>query len=75
MANKGKRLHIELSDKYNNTITEIAKKENTSKVEIIKRALYLYKIIYDAVESKGKKLAIISKDSSKIEKEIIFVNK
>lgn len=65
------RLTIEFNDQVNEILEDLADKDQTTKVDVIRRALALYKYVHkEAIEQKRK--LSITDDEDKIIKDIVF---
>jgi predicted transcriptional regulator len=65
------KLTVEFNDRMNEMLEQLAQEEDTSKVDIIRRALALYKYVEDEVrENDKRKLAIAEGDE--VIKEIVL---
>lgn len=65
------RMTIEFPDKVNTMLEDLAKKDQISKVEVIRRALALYSYAHEETESKKRKVSITN-DKDQIVKDILF---
>ena len=65
------RMTIEFPDKVNDTLNELAKKDQTTKVDILRRALALYNYVHREAFDKELKLSITD-DEDTILKDIVF---
>ena len=65
------RLTIEFPDKVNEMLVELAKKDSTTKVDIIRRALALYDYVHKEAMEKSRKVSITDDDDTII-KDILF---
>jgi hypothetical protein len=65
------RLTIEFPESVDKIIKELAKKNQTTKVEVLRRALSLYYYVRNETEGSDQKLSITDKDD-KIVKDLIF---
>jgi len=65
------RLTIEFPDKINDMLKELAKKDGTTKVDVLRRALALYNYVHREAITKEKKLSITDNED-KIIKDIVF---
>ena len=65
------KLTVEFNDRMNQMLEELAAKEGTKKVDIIRRALSLYKYVDEEVGDGGKRRLAITEDE-KVLKEIIL---
>ena len=64
------RMTIEFSKQVDNILKELAKRNNTTKVDVLRRALSLYHYVQKETGEENKKLSITDED--KIIKDIIF---
>lgn len=65
------KLTVEFNERVNQMLEELAVREETTKVDIIRRALALYRYVEDEVgESEKRRLAITEDD--KVVKEIVL---
>jgi predicted transcriptional regulator len=65
------RLTIEFPDKVNDILTELSEKDQTTKVDVLRRALALYDYIQKEVFQKEKQLSVRDKDG-KVETNIVL---
>lgn len=65
------RLTIEFPDKVNDILKELSKKDETTKVDVLRRALALYNYVHREAIEKDKKLSITD-DEDNIIKDIVF---
>ncbi|MBC8236066.1 hypothetical protein H8E77_41500 [bacterium] len=65
------RLTVEFPDKVNDILKELAKKDETTKVDVLRRALALYNYVHREAIDKDKKLSITD-DEDEIIKDIVF---
>ena len=65
------RMTIEFPDKVNNMLEELAKKDQISKTEVLRRALALYSFAHQETENKKRKVSITD-DQNKVIKDILF---
>ncbi len=65
------RITIEFSNDLDNILKDLAKQGNTTKVEIIRRALALYHYVNKEVKHKNLKLSV-SDENDELLKEIIL---
>ena len=65
------RLSIEFPDRANEILTELAKKDHTTKVDVLRRALALYNYVHREAADKDLKLSITD-DEDTILKDIVF---
>ncbi len=65
------RMTIEFPDEGNEMLKDLAKKGQTTKVDVIRRALALYNYVQREVKDKDRKLLITGDDDETI-KEIVF---
>ena len=65
------RMTIEFPDKVDEILKELAKKGETSKVDVIRRALALYSYVNREVKEKDLKLTVVD-DSNRVLKEIVL---
>ena len=65
------RLSIEFPDKVNDILTQLARKDQTTKVDVLRRALALYNYVHREAADKKLKLSITD-DQDTIVKDIIF---
>ncbi|MBM3237047.1 hypothetical protein FJZ31_12215 [Candidatus Poribacteria bacterium] len=65
------RLTIEFPDKVNDILKELAKKDQTTKVDVLRRALALYNYVHKEAIEQDKKLSITDEED-KIIKDIVF---
>lgn len=68
------RLTVEFPEEINNMLGQLAKKEHTSKREVIRRALALYGYLADeGVRAGGDyKLSVTTKQDNEVVKDIVF---
>ena len=68
------RLTVEFPEEINHRLAQLAKKEHTSKREVIRRALALYDYLSEeGVRTGGDyKLSITTKGDSEVVKDIVF---
>lgn len=65
------KLTVEFNERMNEMLEQLAVKDDTSKVNVLRRALALYKYVEDEVEKgEGRRLAITEDD--KVIKEIVL---
>ena len=65
------RMTIEFPDKVNNMLEALAKKDQISKAEVLRRALALYSYAHEETEKKNRKVSITD-EQDKIIKDILF---
>ena len=65
------RITIEFSEQLDNILKDLAQEGNTSKVEIIRRALALYNYVNKEVKHKDLKLSVTN-DNDELLKEIVL---
>ena len=65
------RLTIEFPEQVDKLLKELAEKGDTSKVDVLRRALALYSYVNKEVKEKDLKLAVAN-DEDKILKEIVL---
>ena len=65
------RMTIEFPDQANEMLKELAKKGQTTKVDVIRRALALYNYVQREAKDKDRRLLITGDDDETI-KEIVF---
>ena len=65
------RMTVEFPDEANEMLRDLAKKGQTSKVDVIRRALALYNYVQREVKEKDRRLLITGSDDEAI-KEIVF---
>jgi len=65
------RLTIEFPEQVDKLLKELAEKGDTSKVDVLRRALALYNYVNKEVKEKDLKLAVAN-DEDKILKEIVL---
>ncbi|MDI6794749.1 MAG: hypothetical protein QME81_18095 [bacterium] len=65
------RLTIEFPDKASRILTDLAQKDQTTKVEVIRRSIALYNYIHREAVEKNKKLSITD-DNDTIIEDIVF---
>lgn len=65
------KLTLEFNDRLTQILQELADKEDTTKVDIIRRALGLYKYVEDEVWTDGKRRLAITEDD-KVIREIVL---
>lgn len=65
------RLTIEFPNKVNDMLKELAKKDETTKVDVLRRALALYNYVHREAIDKDKKLSITD-DEDNILRDIVF---
>lgn len=68
------RLTIEFPDQVNDILTDLAKKDGTTKVDILRRSLALYNYAHREVAEKDRKLSITDSDD-KVLKDLIFAQR
>ena len=65
------KLTLELSDRVNSMLEELAAKEGTTKVDVVRKAIALFKYVdQEVVEKHDRELAIVQND--KVLKEIVL---
>lgn len=64
------KLTVEFNDRMNEMLEELAAKEDTTKVDVIRRALALYKYVEDEVGDSDKRRLAIS-EGDRVLKEIV----
>jgi len=67
---KTSRLDIVMNDKLTSIFNELANEDGISKAEIVRRAVFTYKVLKDQ-QKKNKKLELVDQDDNR--KEIILV--
>ena len=65
------KLTVEFNERMNKMLEELAGKEETTKVDIIRRALALYKYVEEEVGKSDKRRLAVTEDE-KVVKEIIL---
>ena len=65
------RLTIEFPEQFSEILTDLAKKDQTTKVDVLRRALMLYKYVHREAVDKQLKLSITD-EQDKIIKDIVF---
>ncbi len=65
------RLTIEFPEQVNEVLKDLAKKDETTKVDVLRRALALYNFVHKEAIDKNLKLSITD-DKDTILKEIVF---
>jgi len=65
------KLTIEFNDRLNEMLEQLAAKEDTTKVDIIRRALALFKYVEEEVGAGDKRKLAIAEDD-KVVKEIVL---
>ena len=65
------RITIEFPEQVDKILRELAEKGDTSKVDVIRRALALYNYVHKEVKEKDLKLAVANEED-KILKEIVL---
>lgn len=65
------KLTLEFNDRMNHILQDLAARDDTSKVEVLRRALALYKYVVEETE-KGDKRGLAIVDDDKIVKEIVL---
>lgn len=65
------RLTIEFPDSVNEILKELAQKDETTKVDVLRRALAIYYYVHKEAKEKGRKLSITD-DEDTIIKDIVF---
>jgi len=65
------RISVALNDKADEAIERLAKKERTTKADILRRALALYNYVQQETEGEGKKLSLTNRDGE-VEKDIVL---
>ncbi len=65
------KLTIEFNDRMNDVLEQLATKDDTSKVDIIRRALALYKYVDEEVGGNDRRKLAIAEDE-KVLKEIVL---
>lgn len=65
------RITIELSAKINKMLKELADKQHTSKVDVLRRALVLYNYAHREVKDKERKLVVADEDA-KVLRELVL---
>ena len=66
------KLTIQLGDKTNQLLKQLATEKNTTKTEIIRRALAMYKYLDDETRDGDKRVSITSVKDGNIIKDIIM---
>ena len=59
------KLTVEFTDRVNNMLDELAQREGRTKIEILRRAIGMYKYLGDTVRdetSSGRSVAVVDKD-------------
>jgi len=65
------RLTIEFNNKVNEILEDLAEKDGTTKVEVLRRALALYNYVHTEAIDQKRKLSITDEED-KIIKDIVF---
>ena len=65
------RLTIEFPEQVNEVLKDLAKKDETTKVDVLRRALALYNYLHKEAIDKNLKLSITD-EQDKVIKEIVF---
>lgn len=65
------KLTVEFSGRWNDMLSELAAKEGTTKVDVLRRALALLKYVEDEVGENDKRRLAIAEDD-KVLKEIVL---
>lgn len=65
------RLTVEFPDRVNTMLEKLSVKEDTSKVEVLRRALALYDYVHTEAFDVGKKLTIVGAPTDPV-KEIVL---
>ena len=65
------RMTLEFPDKVNQILIELAKKDQTTKVDVLRRALALYNYVHKEAGEKNLKLSVTD-DEDTIIKDIVF---
>ncbi len=65
------RMTIEFPDKVNTLLEELAKKDQISKTEVLRRALALYSYAHEETEEKNRRVSITD-EHDRIVKDILF---
>lgn len=66
------KVTIRLNSKANELLEELAGQKDTTKDEIIRRALAMYKYLYDETNCGDKRVSITSVENGEILKDIIM---
>ncbi|MDP2935030.1 MAG: hypothetical protein Q8O86_00910 [Dehalococcoidia bacterium] len=64
------KLTVEFNDRMNQMLEDLAAKDKTTKVSVIRRALALYKFVEEEVKDKDKRRLAIT-EGEKVIKEIV----
>ena len=65
------KLTVEFNNKVNQLLEELAERKGTTKAEIIRRALAMYKYLDDETLDNDKRVSITSAKEDKILKDIV----
>jgi cell fate regulator YaaT (PSP1 superfamily) len=65
------RLTLEFPDQVNDILKELAEKDQTTKVDVFRRALSLYNYVHKEAIEKNLKLSIVD-DERKVITELVF---
>lgn len=65
------KLNIQFDEEMDKMLEELAEKKGTTKAEIIRRALAIYKYVEEETRGGKRRLAITSAQDEKVLKEII----
>ena len=65
------RLTVEFNEKVDKILKELAEKDQTTKADVIRRALALYNYVHKEAIEKNRKLSITD-DEDEIIKDIVF---
>ena len=65
------RMTIEFPDKVNDILNKLAEKDQTTKADVLRRALALYNFVHQEAVDKNMKLSVTDKND-KILKDIVF---
>ena len=65
------RMTIEFPDQINEILNQLAEKDQTTKADVLRRALALYNFVHKEAVDKNMKLSVTD-DNDKILKDIVF---
>lgn len=65
------RYTIDVGDKFDGIITELAKEEDTTKSEIIRRSVAVYGLLKSEVKDRSKRVAIVASDGTVLKEVVI----
>ena len=66
------KLTIKFDDKINKILQDLAQRKDTTKVDIIRRALATYKYLDDEILDEEKRISVTSAKEDKIIKDVIL---